>query len=146
MGFYLEATVGPLAGSRFELSSRLIIGRDPDVDIQIVEAALSRQHAAVLLNDEGEVYVMDLASKNGTFLAERSIGREPLLPGDEFQLGGSRFVLRQGTLPEASIEDLEVQSLHLASGPATGPTEIRQARSPEDRARLVEAHQRGKEK
>jgi pSer/pThr/pTyr-binding forkhead associated (FHA) protein len=145
MVYYLEATAGSLSGSRFELSSRLIIGRDADVDIQVVEAALSRQHAAVLLNDEGEVYVMDLASKNGTFLSGQSVGREPLNPGDEFQVGESRFILRKGAFSE-SEEDRDAQSVHLASGPATGPTEMRRPLSAEERATLVAAYQSQKKK
>lgn len=142
MSYYLEAVSGSLAGARFELSSRLILGRDPDVDIQLVESALSRQHAAVVLNDEGQIFVMDLASKNGTFVADRSIGREPLLPGDEFRVGESRFVLREGDLPQFTSEELDVRELRLASGPATGPTEVGSPLSPEERAVLEEAYKR----
>lgn len=48
---------------------RCVIGRDPNqCDIAIEHEEISRQHMALLLDDQGEVRVMDLGSSNGTYL------------------------------------------------------------------------------
>src|SRR5688500_7013529 len=60
----LKATLGPLKGSSFVLGQRTILGRAVDCDIQVLARGVSRQHAAIIVNDEGEPYLMDLASKN----------------------------------------------------------------------------------
>jgi len=87
----LKATDGPLKGQRFMLGSRTILGRAVDCDIQILARGVSRQHAAVIVNDEGEPYLMDLASKNGTFIDDLPILRVKLESGMSFRISTSEF-------------------------------------------------------
>lgn len=122
MPFLLEALNGPLAGSIFVIENRAIIGRDADVDIQLVQKGVSRQHAVVLRDDHDSYFLMDLASKNGTFLGDESIGRQELKPGDCFRIGETDFLFREGDAPPVSVVETEAAALRLASGPATGAT------------------------
>ncbi|HEY6726569.1 MAG TPA: FHA domain-containing protein [Polyangiaceae bacterium] len=87
----LKATDGPLKGSRFVLGERTILGRAVDCDIQVLAQGVSRQHAAIIVNDEGEPYLMDLASKNGTFVDGLPILRVRLEPGMSFRISTSEF-------------------------------------------------------
>ncbi len=135
MKYYLDAVSGSLRGMKFPIERRIIIGRDPESDVQLVEHGISRQHTAVLVDDEERLFVMDLASTNGTFLNDKSIGREALAIGDRVRLGASEFVLRQGELA-LPADLLEQQQLRLASGPAVGVTNDSGIVSPEELARL----------
>lgn len=87
----LKATDGPLKGSRFILGQRTILGRAIDCDIQILAQGVSRQHAAIIVNDDGEPYLMDLASKNGTFVDGQPILRVRLEPGMSFRISTSEL-------------------------------------------------------
>ncbi|HEU5074555.1 MAG TPA: FHA domain-containing protein [Polyangiaceae bacterium] len=92
----LKATDGPLKGSRFMLGMRTILGRAVDCDIQILAQGVSRQHAAIIVNDEGEPYLMDLASKNGTLVDGLPILRVRLEPGMAFRISTSEFTFDPG--------------------------------------------------
>jgi DNA-binding NtrC family response regulator len=64
----------------------LVIGRTPPADLQIRDSALSRQHARFELV-EGEVWVEDLDSTNGTLVSGERIRRSFVPPGVEVTLG-----------------------------------------------------------
>ena len=91
----LKATDGPLKGSSFFLGQRTILGRAVDCDIQILARGVSRQHAAIIVNDEGEPYLMDLASKNGTFVDGLPILRIRLDNGMTFRISTSEFTFER---------------------------------------------------
>lgn len=135
MKYYLDAVSGSLRGMKFPIERRLIIGRDPGSDVQLVEHGVSRQHSAVLLDDQERLFIMDLASSNGTFLNDTSVGREPLSVGDRVRIGPSEFVVCEGQVSIAP-DVLEQQQLRLASGPAVGVTNDTSLVSPEELARL----------
>jgi len=64
----------------------LVIGRTPPADLQIRDSALSRQHARFELV-EGEVWVEDLDSTNGTLIGGERIRRSFVPPGGEVTIG-----------------------------------------------------------
>ena len=102
----LLATRGPLKGKTFLLGPRTILGRAVDCDVQILAEGVSRQHAAIIENDEGEPYLMDLASKNGTFVDDQPILRVRLDPGTSFRISASVFAFSiegEPAAPEAPI-------------------------------------------
>lgn len=68
------------------------IGRDPDCDVVIDDASVSRQHARVSLID-GQWHVEDLDSGNGTFLDSVRIHQAVLPMSSTLQLGDA-FKLR----------------------------------------------------
>ncbi|MCH2110136.1 MAG: FHA domain-containing protein [Polyangiaceae bacterium] len=118
----IEALNGPLAGEIFPVGRRCIIGRDADADVQLVQKGVSRQHAAVLIDDNDNIFLMDLASKNGTFFNDQSIGRVPLSVGETFVISDTKFQLKEADSSELSDSQREGHELHLASGPATDMT------------------------
>ena len=93
----------------------LVIGRDPTVEIPIAHRSLSRRHARVTLTD-GEVWVEDLESRNGTRVNGEPADRRRLEQGDLLTLGAISA------------------SLHF-------PAEIREALVGHDRFSLLLAHE-----
>ncbi len=83
-GFY-EGLEWPLDRPKF------VVGRGRQADLALSEATMSRTHAA-LVYTEGEWFVEDLGSTNGTLLNGTRTSRAPVRSGDEVQLG--RLILR----------------------------------------------------
>ena len=82
---------GGRAGESFRpAGERTRIGRSPDCDIFLDDVTVSRNHA-VLVEENGEFFVEDQGSLNGTFVNRRRIDRAPLHEGDELQVGKYRL-------------------------------------------------------
>jgi hypothetical protein len=75
-------------------SQRLVlpatIGRAADCDLVIARGGVSRRHAEILWN-RNRFFVVDLDSKNGTFLNGRRLTRGPIEPGDSLRVGPRAF-------------------------------------------------------
>lgn len=84
----------------FEEGATAVVGREPPCEIVVRDASISRQHARFSMKD-GEVWVEDLDSRNGTFLRGRRVQREQLRGGDEVDVGRARLVLVATRPPEA---------------------------------------------
>lgn len=73
--------------------SSLIVGRSDTCDIYIDDTKLSRQHF-VIENDNGNFYVMDLQSRNGTMLnGIRINSRQRITSGDKIMAGLSDIII-----------------------------------------------------
>lgn len=79
---------GPNLGQRFALAGdSLLIGRQEEADIYLESLAVSRHHARLLRHD-GEYFVEDVGSSNGTFVNGRRIsGPTSLAVGATLQIG-----------------------------------------------------------
>lgn len=65
---------------------RMVLGRHPDCDVVLDSASVSRQHAQIV-RENGQYFIEDLHSRNGTFVNGRSIqGRQPLADGDRLKI------------------------------------------------------------
>lgn len=75
------------------INGSLCIGRSPKVcDIYCDDPMMSKQHFVLSVEKDGSVYVMDLASTNGTILNGRKITDiQRLSPGDEIRAGNICF-------------------------------------------------------
>jgi len=62
------AQAGPLAGSRWNITNPLSIGRENGCDVLIDDRQVSRQHATISTSGDGAYVLTDLKSKNGTFI------------------------------------------------------------------------------
>jgi len=75
-------------GASFRIEQpRTIIGRSESAQLRVVDSGVSRQHALILLED-GKLFLEDLGSMNGTLVNGVSfVGRHPLADGDKISLG-----------------------------------------------------------
>lgn len=79
----LQMTNGPQRGQSYELSQqKYVLGRHPDCDIVVDAGAVSRQHAQVL-GEDGQFFVEDLKSRNGTYVNGQLIEKRQLLVGGD---------------------------------------------------------------
>lgn len=108
----LVTVKGPNPGRSFDLKSAATsIGRQPDVDIYLESLAVSRQHAKVLCQD-GDYFIEDLGSSNGTYVnGEKIKNRRPLCQHDMVQIGPYLLALR----PDPSALATETNALVRAS-------------------------------
>ena len=97
----LVVTKGPLEGARFPVpTDGLSIGRDPDCNVILDDANVSRYHARLVFHNAA-IWVQDVGSRNGVFLNEKRVVRhKQLSPGDELVIGEHIFTLEL-ELPEA---------------------------------------------
>ncbi|MBL0345012.1 FHA domain-containing protein [Candidatus Villigracilis affinis] len=91
-----------------------IIGRDPEADINLPSPSVSRRHAA-LQASQPEWQLVDLNSKNGTFLnGKRITNPQKLRAGDIIQIASYRLIYEgQGKVTPFAAEGLRLDGLHL---------------------------------
>jgi hypothetical protein len=65
---------------------RLVVGRDPTAEVAVDDKKLSRRHAFFEVRN-GEVWIEDLGSTNGTKLDGHAVSRGRLAPGSEVAMG-----------------------------------------------------------
>ncbi|HEX4421566.1 MAG TPA: DUF4388 domain-containing protein [Kofleriaceae bacterium] len=104
--FALRFISGKYQGGEFPLrmNREIIIGRSSDLDMVLVEDMVSRRHAKIS-STEGEVYIQDMGSTNGTFVnGEKIAGRALLHEGDRILVGTSiiKVVAVEGQLANQS--------------------------------------------
>ena len=79
---------GPAIGKTFRLDGPTIVGRGADCGICLDDEGVSREHARVEMDAQGQVWIADLDSTNGTFFLDgRRIGQQALRDGDKIRLG-----------------------------------------------------------
>ena len=86
---------GGRVGESFPLErDRMTIGRRPDSDIFLDDVTVSRDHA-LLVRRNGDFYLDDLGSLNGTYVNRRRIESHRLADGDELQVGKYKLTFLQ---------------------------------------------------
>ena len=103
----LFAHDGPLNGNNWTVEKELMVGRDMDCDITIFDRQVSRFHAKFELFKDRQVRIVDLDSKNGTYVN-----------GD--RINGS-LILKDGDAVKIAL----IQELVFISSDATLPLDIR---------------------
>lgn len=96
-GVKLELLSGPMDGLEFEIMKDVItIGRELDRDISIpLDNLVSRLHARINFCN-GEYWLEDLGSRNGTFIGEKRLMKKfRLLIGTIFKIGNTEMRLRK---------------------------------------------------
>lgn len=93
--FYLTGTLGPNP-IRFDLTlGTHSVGRTHDCDIVILDAAISRNHAQITV-EEAAIRVRDLDSLNGTRVNGKPVkGEISVFLGDRIQFGQATLTLRE---------------------------------------------------
>jgi hypothetical protein len=120
---HLIVLSGESAGRRYSVAGKksLKLGRSSSNDIQISDERLSRMHCLFECTDVGEVYVLDLASANGTFVNGEMLdsARKLLKEGDIIEVGETTIKLAGTQEPEAKAEPPGEE------GPAPSPEKVR---------------------
>jgi diguanylate cyclase (GGDEF)-like protein len=83
---------GDNIGKMYRLEHQLVLGRASQCDVQLDQDGVSRRHARLELTAEGNVQVVDLGSRNGTFVNGEAVSRETLRDGDKIQIGGTTIL------------------------------------------------------
>lgn len=92
--YLLEAVEGTDIGKRFPLKEgSIFIGRHSECDLVLDDTKISRRHATLACRN-GEFFLDDLGSTNGTFVNGRRIGRTKITPGDRVSVGNTVLELR----------------------------------------------------
>jgi adenylate cyclase len=94
-------------------SGEVVIGRSPDCQVVLKDFGISRQHARIVVDDEG-VRIQDLKSKNGTSVNGTTVMEAVLQDGDRILLG--KFQLVFGRSLEGKVELSEDHALSEDSG------------------------------
>lgn len=97
-----------------------IIGRGRESDIRVANKSLSRQHARVIVDPSGEVTIVDVGSKNGTFIdGQRIDGPRLLSDGQQFCCGDVHFLFSATEYsvppPETIVREISAESSHVLS-------------------------------
>ncbi len=81
-------------------------GRDPSCEVRLSDTAVSRFHAEIWFAD-GQWWILDLQSANGSFLDGKQVDRTPILTLGRLQLGEGGPLLRLTVEGVAAAEGLE---------------------------------------
>ncbi|MCE9545700.1 MAG: SpoIIE family protein phosphatase [Planctomycetia bacterium] len=96
----LQLINGSEAGRSYPLGDeKAVLGRHPDCEIVLDSGAVSRQHARVS-HEEGQYFIEDLHSRNGTFVNDQPIdGRRALVNGDRLRICDLVFAFQSDVRP-----------------------------------------------
>lgn len=72
-------------------SNRMVIGRNVQADVQLIDEAVSRRHCELFRDPFGRWWVRDLGSRNGILVNHHPVQESILRHGDELQVGQHRL-------------------------------------------------------
>jgi two-component system, cell cycle response regulator len=102
---HLIVLSGTNVGQVFDVNKKKnTLGRDDGLEIQILDAGISRRHATIVRDASGAYLLQDAGSRNGTFANNRRIeGSHLLQDGDKIQIGVMTILkFTFGDAPEAN--------------------------------------------
>ena len=107
------------------------VGRHPKNTIQILDRMISKEHARLLFQ-QGHYILLDLQSRNGTFLNDQQISEAVLTDGCEIRFGTVPLHFHQGgaplnnkaTLPDPSVQTLTERPLHFRESEDSGKRHV----------------------
>ncbi|MCA9138687.1 MAG: SpoIIE family protein phosphatase [Planctomycetales bacterium] len=108
LGAGVDAAAGAISGGpeRFELiEEETSIGRHPDCHIVVDAGAVSRFHAKVV-RQKGQFSVVDLGSRNGTYLNGQLLSGDQILrEGDRIRISDIELVFHSESFPEFASDN-----------------------------------------
>jgi len=97
---------GPEIGRRIPLvNSQYIVGRDSEAGLVVSRSSVSRQHARLFVDDDGNWWVEDLSSTNGTFVNEQRVRTQQLNDADQVRFGDAIYKFLAGTNIESAYHE-----------------------------------------
>lgn len=116
----VKVVSGPNLGAEFYMHRKqtYIIGKDSSLcDIILQDLSVSRQHARISVDENDQIYIEDLGSRNGTFVNSNVIqDRYPLKAEDTVTLGTTHFLIvdreniQQTVIAEAPVVTAKTSS------------------------------------
>jgi predicted component of type VI protein secretion system len=85
----------------------LVVGRHPNCDARLVSPRVSRWHCC-MTEIEGEVWVRDLGSTNGTWIEGRRVSSGRLRTGDVLAIADLRYRVEEAPAALTSRADLPI--------------------------------------
>jgi predicted component of type VI protein secretion system len=99
----------------------LKVGRDPESDLIIAVASVSRHHCEIV-NEENRLVLRDKGSGNGTLVNGQKVQEQVLDAGDEIQIGPLAFAVEiEGALPKPAAPKAPVAARAPAAPKAPAP-------------------------
>jgi len=86
-------------------SGEVVIGRAPDCQIVLRDVGISRNHAKLVVGEDGTVRIVDLKSKNGTQVNGVPVVEAPLKDGDRVVLGKFELVFGKALESKVLLDD-----------------------------------------
>ena len=88
-GEQIRITGGPAQGSNIEIGQELQIGRSAGAEGRLGDdPEISRQHARISRDAQGQLVVEDLGSTNGTYVNTKRVSNPlPVKRGDQIKIG-----------------------------------------------------------
>ncbi|HTN52600.1 MAG TPA: FHA domain-containing protein [Anaeromyxobacter sp.] len=97
---------GTRAGAVFVLPEvPTVVGRSPEAHLQVEDPWISSMHA-MFERRGAEIWVVDLESRNGTFVGEERVTESQVSPGDVVRFGRTEVRLHEGDSIEALAEPM----------------------------------------
>src|ERR1043165_7835492 len=90
---YIRVQLGATWSEERRFTRTFRIGRDPECELSITERAVSKVHAEMRY-EEGRWWIVDVQSRNGTYLDDERIERAPLPASCKVELGQGGPILR----------------------------------------------------
>jgi predicted component of type VI protein secretion system len=97
----------------------VVVGRYPNCDARLVSPQVSRWHCC-LTEVDGEVWVRDLGSTNGTRIDGQRVSSGRLRPGDELAIAHYRYRLEADQVTAVAGLSPHADAPRVASGPTRG--------------------------
>lgn len=109
MALAVKALGGPLKDQIFPLIEGLVVGRK-GAGISLEDPKVSSLHARFIRTEEGKWFLEDNNSKNGIRVHGERADKIEMLPGQEFFVGDSQFIVMElGPDPAAKPKPLKKQ-------------------------------------
>jgi hypothetical protein len=87
-----EVVTLTFAGKTHAVSKpRVVLGRSREADVRVPDESISRRHAEIR-HEDGEYWLVDLGSMNGSRVNGKRVDRERLGDGDRITLGSTEIV------------------------------------------------------
>jgi adenylate cyclase len=83
----------------FDLGPVTTIGRHPHNAVQILDRIVSKEHAQIIRQPDGQFLYRDLGSLNGSFMKDQRVSDRLLADGDEITLGGTVLIFQAQASP-----------------------------------------------
>ena len=108
---YLVLQVKNQETRRLILKTPITLGRSLKCDVWLDDPALSREHCRFEPEGSGW-YIVDLKSRNGTYVGALAVTRHKLFDGDQIRAGDARLEFREGMPRSERAADPAEDQMH----------------------------------